>query len=250
MLREKRIAALIPRAPGGDGAVWPIPCRAQLPRCRHPGIRSVGPAGICSAGRLIPAPSTNSSGVFYLVEFMGLSGDEHRSRSCRGVMRGALLGGTPGTAGRGLPWDTRGGGWQGGVAMPLMAPAVTAAGAGTDSGCFRCEAPGSCTFSWAGPSRLEILNQKMIRKGQSAAPGTQHHLVCLHPEGKPFSRRRGTQGAGHVPTGSGCLVKAAVPILLPPFTVPSPFLWLWGQQNPGGMGTGGPSALTHHKHIP
>lgn len=138
-------------------------------------------------------------------------------------------------------------GWGGGA---CDGSAVTAMMAGDTSGCFRCKAPGSSTSSRAGPSILEILSQKIVRKGESAAPGPQHHLPCLHPEGKPFSRRKGTRGAGCAPTGSGCLVKAAVPIPLPPFAVPSPFWWLWGQRNPGGMGTGGPSALTHHKHVP
>lgn len=91
----------------------------------------------------------------------------------------------------GHPWRQVAG-WGGGA---CDGSAVTAVRAGRDLGVFLLQRPqGSSTLSRAGPSRLEILCQKTVRKGESAAPGPQHHLPCLHPEGKPFSRRKGAQG--------------------------------------------------------
>lgn len=189
---------------------------------------------------------------------MGLFGDEHCSRShcsCREMrVRGSAWRdprGTPEIPKRGLPWDTRGGRWLGGVVVPVMAPGVTAAVAGRDLGVLPLRGPRKRHFLPGWVQQLGNPEPKMVRKGESTALGPQHHLLCLHPKGKPFSRRRGHPGGWICPDGKRVSCETGCPNPASSFlSIPSPFSWLWGQQNPGGMGTGGPSALTHQKHIP
>lgn len=104
------------------------------------------------------------------MELMGLFGDEHCNRShcsCRGVrVRGSAWRdprGTPEIPKRGLPWDTRGGRWLGGVVVPVMAPGVTAAVAGRDLGVLPLRGPRKRHFL---PGWVQQLGNPEPKNGQ------------------------------------------------------------------------------------
>lgn len=249
MLRQKGIAALTP--PSRWREMEPFcPSRAGSSRGRSfhdagtPGSARLDLPGSARRGPPSQPRAQITWELFYLVEFMGLFGDGHHSQSlcsCRGMMvRGSAWWDPHGTPREGgLPWDTRGGRWLGGVPVPVMAPAVTAAVAGRDRGVFPLRGPRKQHFElgWTQQVGNPKPKNRQKRRKHCSRPSTPPSLPSSR--GKALFQGRGHPGGWMCPDGKRVSCESGCPNPASSFRSPFPILVAVRAEEPRGDGDRG-----------
>lgn len=146
----------------------------------------------------------------------------------------------------GRPW------WQvaGWGVVPVMAPASPAAVAERDLGVFPLRGPRKRHFE---PGWAQQVGNPEPKNGQKrgkrcSRPSAPPSLPSSR--GKALFQEKGHAGGWTCPDGKRVSCESGCPNPASSFLSPFPILVAVGAAEPRGDGDRGPSALTHHKHLP